>query len=390
MSSFTDALIIVTVACAIIFVGFYLCYFGICMLAVKIKKPSQVRDWRARTTNDVPSISMIVPVYNEASVISRKLENLQAIDYPNGKLEAIFVDGGSTDGTADMIQTYGMGDRCRVKVIREGARKGFNAAIVDGFSEAKGEIICIPGGETEYDPQALNLMVRHFEDRNIGVVTGTQKVSNLNAGMPPRIEASYRDLYDFVRRAEAIIDTPFDLKGEISATRRSIIAHLVEDRRFLRRGAIDTASSFQGKVDGFKTIYEPEAFYYERAPESFGDSFKQGARRGAALVQNMMIFKSIILNRRYGAFGMLIMPVHFILLTILPFIFLVAVSGMFVLALGWSRYALALVGLGLLGTLASHRMQALVRVQLVLVAAILGLVTGIETQKLERLLTTRP
>ena len=283
-----DALTIVTVACAVIFVGFYLCYFGICMFAIRIKKPSRVPDWHARTTSDVPSVSMIVPVYNEASVISRKLENLQATDYPNGKLEAIFVDGGSTDGTADLIQAYGMGDRCRVKVIREGARKGFNIAIIDGFSEAKGDIICIPGGETEYDPQALNLMVRHFEDHNVGVVTGTQRLSNPTQGMSPRIEANYRDLYDFVRRAETIIDSPFDLKGEISAARRSIIAHLVEDRRFLRKGAIDTATSFQGKIDGFQTIFEPEAVYYERAPESFRDSFKQGARRGAALIQNMM------------------------------------------------------------------------------------------------------
>ena len=97
-----------------------------------------------------------------------------------------------------------------------------------------------------------------------------------------------------------------------------------------------------------------------------------------------------MLNRRYGAFGMLIMPVHFCLLTILPLMFLVAVSGMFALALGGSRFALALVGLGLLGTIVSHRMQALVRVQLVLAAAIVGLLTGIETQKLERLLSTRP
>jgi cellulose synthase/poly-beta-1,6-N-acetylglucosamine synthase-like glycosyltransferase len=389
MSSFIDTVTVLTIACAATFVGFYLCYFAICMLAIRVKKPPRVRKFHAQTNSVVPSVSMIVPVYNEASVISRKLENLQAIQYPNQKLEAIFVDGASTDGTLELIERYAMGDRCRVKIVRQGARRGFNIAVIDGFREAVGDVICIPGAETVYDPQALNLMVRHFEDDNICAVTGTQRLSNPTRGLSPRVEKGYRDVYDFLRTAESIIDSPFDMKGEISAARRRIIAELVEDERFLRRGAIDTACVFQGKIDGFKTIYEPEAVYYEQAPESLRDSFKQGSRRGAVLIQNLMIFKGLILNPRYGAFGMLIVPAHLCLLVILPLIFLAALSGMVVLALNGSGYALAFVALGLLCTILSRRIQAILRAQIVLVVALLSLLTGVETQMLERLQSTR-
>jgi len=333
---------------------------------------------------------MLVPVYNEARVISRKLDNLEAIDYPDGKLEALFVDGGSTDGTPDLIETDSGHRDFRLKVIRQGARKGFNSAIIEGFPEAKGEVICIPGAETEYDPQALNLMMRHFDDPKVGAVVGRQRISNLGEGMSPQLEASYRDIYTFLIEAESLIDSPFDIKGEICATRRNILARLIANPEFLRRGTIDTCVSFQGRIDGYRTAYEPQAVYYELSPRSVRESFKQGIRRGATLIQNMMIFKSMILNRRYGAFGMLVMPAHFCLLVILPFAFLAGVVGMIGMVIGGSMWALLLICGGLLATILSRRLQALVKTQLVLLAANLRLLTGIETQKFERLESVRP
>jgi cellulose synthase/poly-beta-1,6-N-acetylglucosamine synthase-like glycosyltransferase len=358
------------------------------MFAVRKKKPSQVGDWHTRTIDDVPSVSMIVPVYNEASVISRKIENLQAIDYPNGKMEEIYVDGGSTDGTTDLIRTYGMGGHRPVKIVEEGARRGFNIAVISGFREARGDIICVPGAETEWEPQALKLMVRHFADHNVGVVTGRQRVSNLAEGMSPKLEKTYREFYDFLMTAESAIDSPFDLKGEICATRRSIVSHLVERPEWLGRGAIDTAGTFQAKIDGYKAVFEPAAAYFERAPTSFYESFLQGRRRGAALIQNIIIFRKVMLNRRYGLFGTLIMPVHFCLLVILPFMFLVSVSGIVILAIFGSVYAVVCAGLALLSLL-SKRILAFVKTQLVLVATVIGLFTRIETQKLKRLQSTR-
>ena len=78
------------------------------------------------------------------------------------------------------------------------------------------------------------------------------------------------------------------------------------------------------------------------------------------------------------------------LLVILPFAFLAGVVGMIGMAIGGSMWALILIGCSLLGTLLSRRLQALVKTQLVLLAANLRLLTGIETQKFERLQSVRP
>lgn len=320
------------------------------------------------------------------------MANLQDLRYPKDKLEVVFVDGGSIDGTADLIENTAKNGELSVKVVRQGLRKGFNSAIIESFGETTGEIILITGAETEYDSRAVDFMVQHFADPQVGAVTGRQIIKNIQEGFSPKLEVAYRNLYDFIREAESYIDSPFDIKGEIAAARRSVCKHLIEKPQLLHKGCIDACFSFQATMDGYKTVFEPNAVYYELSPRSIRDSFRQQVRRAATLIQNMLVFKNMIMNKAFGAFGTVIMPAHLLMLAVLPFFFLAIVIGSFaMIILSPSNYLfLALVIGGVAAAVLSRRIQAFVRVQLVLVIAALGLLAGIETQKFERLLSARP
>jgi cellulose synthase/poly-beta-1,6-N-acetylglucosamine synthase-like glycosyltransferase len=379
---------IIVAICIAVFVGFYLFYLAICILCSRIKREKTF----ANQLGSVPTVSIIVPTYNEAKVIQRKMDNLLILHYPRDKLEIVFVDGGSSDGTVELIEKLVKETQLPVKVIREGHRRGFNRAVIEGFGQTSGEIICVPGAETEYDPSALEIMVQHFADSRIGAVTGKQEIRNIQDGYSPRLEASYRRLYDLVREAESAIDSPFDIKGEMSASRRSVFAHLVEKPELVGKGAIDTCISFQARMDGYSTVYEPRAVYHELSPMSLRDSFKQQKRRAATLIENMMVFRGMILNRRFGAFGMLIMPAHFLMLTILPFVLLVgSIAAVLAVAVNSQDYVVLLASVvTLLGAAASSRVQAFLKTQLVLITATIGMFVGTETQKFERLSSVRP
>lgn len=378
----------VAVAALAIFAGFYFFYFAFCLRYIKVSRP---RKNLAFKEENLPNVSIIIPVYNEAKVLTRRIENLEELRYPRDKLEIVFVDGGSNDGGTDLIQKLAQNANLSIKLLCQGSRKGFNNAIIEGFAETKGDIICITGAETEYDPNALDAMVSHFADPSIGAVTGKQMIKNVNDGFSPKLEVAYRGLYDFVREAESRIDSPFDIKGEISASRRTIVKNLVKKADLAHKGCIDACISFQARKDGFKTVYEPNAVYFELSPRSIRDSFKQRIRRATTLIQNMMAFKDMILNKKYGAFGLLIMPAHFLMLIILPFIFLVGVSGLIVaISLNPSNYVLlGITFVALLVAFLSSRIQAFLKTQIVLAIATIGLL-GINTQKFERLTSTRP
>ena len=343
------------------------------------------------TSKNISMISIIIPTYNEAQVIPRKIENLLGLHYPKDKFEIVFVDGGSTDRTAELIADLAKDSGLSVTIVQQGRRKGFNKAIIEGFAKATGEIICITGAETEYDPEVLNIMLEKFSDPRIGAVTGKQKIKNVEEGYSPKLEVAYRSLYDLLREAESCIDSPFDIKGEICAARRDVMAHLVENPELSEKGCIDCCISFQAKMDGYTSVYEPKAAYYELSPKSIKDSFKQQIRRAATLIENMMAFKGMILNKKFGAFGMLIMPAHFLMLVILPFLLLIGSVGMaIIIVLDLSNYLLlATVGIIVLAILLSSQLQAFLKTQIVLIIATLKLLIGTETQKFERLSTTR-
>ena len=377
-------LVIVALA---IFAGFYFFYYATCLRYIKIHNPRKPRGFEKES---FPNVSIIIPVYNEANVLTRRIENLEELRYPRDKLEIVFVDGGSNDGSPYLIKKLAKKSKLSLKLVCQGRRKGFNSAVIEGFAETTGDIICITGAETEYDPNALDAMVQQFADPRIGAVTGKQMIKNVDDGFSPKLEVAYRGLYDLVREAESHLDSPFDIKGEICAARRSVVKNLVEKAELSNKGCIDACFSFQARKDGYKTVYEPNAVYFELSPRSIRDSFKQQIRRATTLIQNMMAFKDMILNKNYGAFGLFIMPAHFLMLIILPFVFLVAVIGMaVVIALNPSNYfLLATMCITLLIALLSSRLQAFLKTQIVLAIATLGFLS-IDTQKFERLASTR-
>jgi biofilm PGA synthesis N-glycosyltransferase PgaC len=372
-----------------VFSGFYVFYYLICLQYVRKGGTSEDS---SLNPDSLPSVSFIVPTYNENRIISERIGNFREMNYPEERLEVVFVDGGSEDGTLEKIRSLAKDLPFQVKIIEQGSRKGFNMAVIEGFLSTVGEIIFITGAETQYDPDAVRIIVRHFADPGIGAVNGTMRVSNPAKGLSTRLETAYRGLYDFIRQAESNMDSPFDIKGEIAASRRTVCQHLVENTEMLKKGCIDACVSFQAKKDGYRTVYEPRAVYHEPAPETMQDSLKQQSRRAATLIQNMLIFKSMIFKRKYGLFGMLIMPAHLLMLLIMPFLFLISVVSFLVLvALSlFNYYILGLLIIALVVLLCSKRAQAFAKTQLVLVFTCMKMLKRVETQKFERLSSVRP
>jgi cellulose synthase/poly-beta-1,6-N-acetylglucosamine synthase-like glycosyltransferase len=337
-------------------------------------------------------VSFIVPVYNENRILKKKIQNLQGLVYPRDRLEIIFVDGGSTDGSLETIRDAIGRVNLDIRLIQQGRRLGFNRAVVDGLDNSTGDVIFIPGAETMYAPDALKWMVQPFSDNRIGAVNGRQIIENLNEGLSPKLEQAYRHAQDFLREAEDNMDTLFDVKGEIVAGRRIICEKLCNNPEFRNKGCIDACFFFQARKDGYSTVYEPNAVYYEFSPRSFKASFKQRLRRAATLIQNMLIFKSMIFNRKYGLFGTLIMPAHFLMLIVLPYLFFSGLISFLALQIAYfpSYIYLTALALGVLLLSFSKTFQTFCQLQLVLVASHLKMLIGVETQKFEKIESARP
>lgn len=337
-----------------------------------------------------PDISIIIPIFNEGKIIQRKIENLLKMDYPRNKLEVIFVDGGSTDDTGVIISRY-KSNHSFINLVKQGRRKGYNAAVFDGFQKSTKEIIVITQADALYEPDALKYLVRHFKDHAIGAVTGKQLILNRNKGVATELEGSYRRFYDFVRSAETQMDSPFDIKGEICALRREICANLLLNNPELQTEAcVDCCLSCQARLEGYKTIFEPKAKYYEQVTSTLIDRLKQQLRRGTILIESLLIYKNMLFNKKYGLFGIIILPAHLFMLIVLPWLFILGSITFPFIFINYPYIFLFFI-LTILSVILVKPLFVLsfLLSQIALAAATVRVVMGRESQIIEQLPSTR-
>ena len=148
--------------------------------------------------DEIPYITIQLPVYNEMYVMERLLDNIAKIDYPKDKLEIQVLDD-STDETVEttlkhvqQLQATGLD----IKHITRTDRKGFKAgALKEGLETAKGSIIAI--FDSDFLPQKdwLKRTVPYFKDEAIGVVQTRWGHINRNYSILTRIQAFALDAH---------------------------------------------------------------------------------------------------------------------------------------------------------------------------------------------------
>ncbi len=137
---------------------------------------------------EIPRISIVIPVYNERATIEEILLRVQAVDL---RKEIIVVDDGSTDGTRGFLEEVatharqGQGEFMlpragrglptgNIRVYFQARNGGKGAALRRGFAEAHGQVVVIQDADLEYDPQDLLVLIEPIDRGLADVVYGSR------------------------------------------------------------------------------------------------------------------------------------------------------------------------------------------------------------------------
>lgn len=213
--------------------------------------------------------SVIVPAYNESAGIEAAVRSIAASHHP---VEVIVVDDGSTDGTADIVESLGLPG---VVVIRK-QNGGKPSALNAGIAAANHELVVMVDGDTVFEPDTVHLLLQRFADPKVGAISGNTKIANRGGILGAWQHIEYVVGFNLDRRLFDVAECMPTVPGAIGAFRREALDRVggVSDDTL----AEDTDLTMALSRDGWRVVYEDEALAWTEAPATLGALWKQRYR----------------------------------------------------------------------------------------------------------------
>jgi len=260
----------------IVFLNRYV--FGFYLTVIRRKKLDET------ITGYEPTVTVVVPLYNEGRSIYDTIVSLVKLDYPTEKLEVTVVDDCSTDDSYEWACKAAR-EYPNVRVLRNavnmGKRKGINHAV----RESHAEIIVSVDSDVIIYPTALRELVARFVGPEIAAVGGRVHVSNPNDNWLTRLQTiKYYFGQEHLKNLERGLRSVMCLSGCLTAYRRHVLIELepiLENRNILGvpiKYGEDRFLTHQIVKRGYRTVMTMKAMCFTKAATDMRGYFNQQLR----------------------------------------------------------------------------------------------------------------
>lgn len=231
-----------------------------------------------------PSVSIIVPAFNEEDGIIGTIESCVKADYPSELVEVIVVNDGSTDATWDrMLEAKQRFPE--IYVVDLGRNHGKRAAMAEGIRRSSADVLAFIDSDSYVDPDALINLVQPFADERVGAVVGLADVRNKGANWITKMQqVRYYSAFRVIKGTESVLSgTVTCASGCCAAYRSSVVRPLLdawEFQTFLGRPATfgDDRALTNRVLANHRVVFQSTARAETVAPESLRVFFRQQLR----------------------------------------------------------------------------------------------------------------
>ncbi len=289
---------------AIIFFG---TYTTIVFLLIFLEERDRLAATEARTPpprETLPSVSVIVPAYNEEDAIGETLDALLSLTYPHEKLRILVVDDGSTDATTDIVGAYA--DR-GVELVSK-ANSGKAASINEGLARVTDDYVLVVDADTYLEGDALERMYAYLEDGKTAAVVPTIQIL-APRNLLEQVQMVEYTFGNFLRRIFTGICS-FALVPACVLLRTKVLRWVGGfDESALTE---DFELGLRLKHAHFDIAHATEVTAKTRAPDSLKVIERQRMRWYYGGYENLQKYRDFLFNRAYGDFGLFTYPMTFL------------------------------------------------------------------------------
>lgn len=263
-----------------------------------------------------PTVSFLVPVWNEASTIQGTIKSILESKYPKEKLRIFIINDGSTDNTWDILQIYATHPQITLFNKPNG---GKFTALNHALPYVKTELVFSFDADTIIEPDALEKAIPYFaRDRDLMALGGTVLISNPKTFVQKAQEIEYQT-FSFTKKMLGLAGAVLVVPGAFAIFRREVFdkvggykhAYLLEDAELTMRL----------HAHGMKIDHCHEAIVRTKGPDTIKKLFKQRLRWSYGFIRNMIDYRHMFMNRSYGNFGLFTLPMSVFVYILLVFVF---------------------------------------------------------------------
>ena len=271
--------------------------------------------------DDLPRLSVLVPMHDEEKVARQVVESILACDYPHDRLEIIPIDDHSGDGTEAILRDLAAGHDIVRPIFRRQGRRGKPAALNDALLVATGEIIIVFDADYQPGRGTLRDLAVSFRHPEVGAVMGRVVPVNTRSNLLTRLlDLERSGGYQVDQQARHNLHLVPQYGGTVGGFRRDLaLAFGGFDPRVL---AEDTDLTYRLYASGWKVVYANRVECFEEVPETWEVRSRQIRRWSRG--HNATLFKQIwpllrsrYLSRREKLDGLLLLLIYTVPLLLL-------------------------------------------------------------------------
>ena len=243
-----------------------------------------------KAKTDLPTLSFLIPAYNEERVIRQKIENTLDLDYPRDKLRIVVVSDGSTDQTNAMLKSYGEEEISFIPIHK---RRGKVNVLNQVIPQLTGDLVVLSDASGMLAPNALKNLVKCFRNPQVGCVSGVYRFDTDDETLRSTTEKIYWRYETFLKKHESKAHSAIGAHGALYGFRRELF-------RPLHSRAINDDFILPMEIirQGFRVLYEPSAIVVENETTSLQGEFQRRIRINVGNFQQLFMLKGLLSPKR--------------------------------------------------------------------------------------------
>ena len=266
-----------------------------------------------------PSVTFLVPAYNEEKHIGKCLRSLINLDYPKEKLKITVINDGSTDKTAEIAKKFK-----GIRVINKKNEGSKAAAMNYGLKFVDTEFVACMDADSFANRDYLKKVISHFKDDSTGAVTSAVKIKKVTS-FASKIQWVEYLVSVIFRKLFSILDCQFVIPGPGGIYRTNVLKKVGEFETDNLTEDMEMALRLQ--VNGYKIENCLDAYVYTECPKDFKALFKQRMRWYRGYLENFKKYFYVFLNPKYGNFGVFLLPATIIWIGLIVTLFFITSAG---------------------------------------------------------------